>query len=64
MSKASEFVKHVPEPFKILGQLEMAYVTRDGRLRLDRRGTIDPQDALRLRDWLTDTFDEAEEGGK
>jgi hypothetical protein len=63
MSKASEyaekhkaFVDIEPKPF-VVGTVKRCYVGEDGRAHITHMA-LTPAEALNLRDWLTDTFDE------
>jgi hypothetical protein len=60
MSKASEYAKAVdskPKNFAA-GQFIVAAVTSRGRFEISAT-ELSPADALRLRDWITENFDEA-----
>lgn len=64
MSKASEYVRKyrevvgdAPEPFRISEEL-IAIVSESGRLHILENTHLDADQALRLRDWITQTFDE------
>lgn len=63
MSKASRYAEAhkalYPSPLcDSSGEIQIATVTESGRLHLLAGFTISSETALKLRDWLTETFDD------